>query len=113
MDGEHWDLPAGRPEGDETWEETLRREMCEEACATVVQARLLGFCRSACVSGPQLGLVIVRSFWRADVELSPWEPRFEIVHRRAVPVAAVLSQLTIPDSFARIFRRALQEAAVL
>jgi 8-oxo-dGTP pyrophosphatase MutT (NUDIX family) len=24
-DGERWELPAGRPDGDETWEETLRR----------------------------------------------------------------------------------------
>lgn len=26
-DGLNWDLPAGRTEGDETWEETLRREV--------------------------------------------------------------------------------------
>ena len=30
-DGETWDFPAGRPEGNETWEQTLRREMLEEA----------------------------------------------------------------------------------
>jgi hypothetical protein len=35
-DGTIWDLPAGRPEPGESWEQTLRREMDEEACATVV-----------------------------------------------------------------------------
>jgi len=34
-DGGIWDLPAGRPVPGENWEETLRREMDEEACATV------------------------------------------------------------------------------
>lgn len=110
-DGERWDLPAGRPEGDETWEQTLRREMEEEACATVVRARLLGFCRGACVTGPETGRVIVRSFWRADVEMNAWEPLFEIAYRRVVPAAAVVDALATPNSFARIFTRALHEAA--
>lgn len=108
-----WDLPAGRPEDGETWEETLRREMLEEACATVVRARLLGFCRSECVQGPQTGLVIVRSMWKADVELAPWEPQFEIPYRRVVAAAEVLDHLKLlPDGLARIVSRALQEAAV-
>ena len=64
-DGLTWDLPAGRSEDGETWEETLRREVC----ATVVQARLLRFARSRCLSGPQAVLVLVRSFWRAEVTL--------------------------------------------
>ena len=36
-DGTIWDLPAGRPEPGDSWEQTLRREMDEEACATVVE----------------------------------------------------------------------------
>jgi len=112
QDGERWDLPAGRPEGNETWEETLRREMREEACATIVQAKLLGFSRGSCVAGPQVGRVIVRSLWRADIELAPWEPQFEMSHRRMVAVAAVVDQLAIADGLARIISRALHEAAI-
>jgi ADP-ribose pyrophosphatase YjhB (NUDIX family) len=68
-DGIIWDLPAGRPEPGESWEQTLRREMDEEACATVVGVRLLGFTRGQCLTGPERGTVLVRSAWRADVEL--------------------------------------------
>jgi ADP-ribose pyrophosphatase YjhB (NUDIX family) len=114
LDGDHWDLPAGRPEGDETWEETLRREMLEEACAIVGQARLLGFVRSECVNGREEGLVIVRSMWRADVELSPWEPRFEIPFRWLVPLSDVETQLNYPgpEALRRMIIRAIREATL-
>src|ERR1700674_3029740 len=39
-DGERWGWPGGRPEGDESWEQTLRREILEETCAIVGDARL-------------------------------------------------------------------------
>ena len=104
----HWSLPAGRPEGDETWEQTLRREVQEEACATVTESKLLGFCRSFCVEGREKGLALVRSFWRAQVELERWEPRFEISHRRVFPPAEVLPHLA--PEYSRIFRRSLMEA---
>jgi 8-oxo-dGTP pyrophosphatase MutT (NUDIX family) len=38
-DGVVWGLPGGRPEGDESFEETLRREVSEEACARVSATR--------------------------------------------------------------------------
>ncbi|HEY0734022.1 MAG TPA: NUDIX domain-containing protein [Herpetosiphonaceae bacterium] len=110
-DGVGWDLPAGRTEHDETWEQTLRREMREEACATVVTARLLGFARSVCVAGPELGLTLVRSFWRADVLLDAWEPQFEITHRRVMPATEALAHL--PPVYLPIIHRALDEAGVL
>jgi len=111
LDGIAWDLPAGRRESDETWEQTLRREMREEACAEVTQAQLLGFCRSQCESGPEQGLVLVRSLWLARVRLDEWLPAHEVAHRKTVPVEDLLSHL--PSRFGPIFRRALQEAAVL
>ena len=111
-DGEHWELPAGRPEGDESWEQTLRREMLEEACATVVRARLLGFSRGVCTSGHEDGLVLVRSFWRAEVQLAAWEPKFEVAHRRVVPVNARPAHLWMGDGFAPIFQRAFAEAGL-
>jgi len=112
-DGLHWGFPAGRPEGNETVEDTLRREMLEEACSVVRSARLLGYSRGECVNGQQRGLVLVRSYWRADVEVLPWEPRFEIRHRRLVDEANAVAQVRDPDEAAtRISHRALQHAGV-
>jgi len=112
-DLEIWDLPAGRPEPGETWEDTLRREMLEEACATVVAARLLGFVRSECVAGPEQGRVIVRSMWRADVELGPWQPLFEIPHRRVVAPTDLDAALALErHPFAAFIRRELDEAGL-
>jgi ADP-ribose pyrophosphatase YjhB (NUDIX family) len=112
-DGERWGWPGGRPEGDESWEATLRREVLEEACAIVRQARLLGFCRAACLSGPEKGLVLVRSMWRADVDLLPWTPRFEIRLRRAVPSHELRVHLWMEDGFEPLYHRAVIEAGLL
>jgi 8-oxo-dGTP pyrophosphatase MutT (NUDIX family) len=112
-DGVHWGFPAGRPDGDESIEETLRREMWEEACVRVFGARMLGFARSECVGGHEAGLILVRSYWRAEVEIEPWEPRFEIEHRRIVPGAQAREYVRDPDGAAtRISLRALTEAAL-
>jgi ADP-ribose pyrophosphatase YjhB (NUDIX family) len=111
-DGERWGWPGGRPKGDESWEQTLRREVLEEACATVVDARLLGFCRAVCITGPEQGLVLVRSIWLAEVELMPWEPRFEIAHRRVVPAAELAAHFWMEEGFEPIYHRALVEAGL-
>ncbi|MCC7408455.1 MAG: NUDIX domain-containing protein [Phycisphaeraceae bacterium] len=111
QDGAHWEFPAGRPEGEETWEQTLRRELAEEACVSVGAVRLLGFSQGRCVKGSEAGLALVRSLWRADVELQPWEPRFETRHRRVLPPNEVLSHMS-GDANGRTFRRALLEAGL-
>ena len=112
-DGERWGWPGGRPEADESWEETLRREILEETCAIVHDARLLGFCRGVCLTGPEKGLVLVRSIWRAEVELMPWEPRFEIAQRRVVPATDLLSHLWVEEGLEPIYHRALAEAGLI
>src|SRR3954469_3253949 len=83
-DGRAWDFPAGRPEVGEDWEQTLRREVLEEACAVVTRARLLGFSRGRCVEGAESRLVLVRAVWWAEVRLLEWSPRFETRFRCVV-----------------------------
>jgi ADP-ribose pyrophosphatase YjhB (NUDIX family) len=112
-DGQRWGWPGGRPESDESWEQTLRRETLEETCAVVSGARLLGFCRSVCLTGAEKGRVLVRSIWRAEVELLPWEPRFEIAYRRVVPATELLSHLWIEEGFEPIYFRAIAEASLI
>lgn len=115
-DGRRWDLPAGRPEPGEGWEDTLRREVEEEACATVTDCELLGFIWSSCVRGPEQGLVLVRSIWRAEVALDAWSPRFEITHRRLVPAPealdALIRQPDFPFGFRPLYRRIFAEAGL-
>lgn len=79
----------------------------------VGDARLLGFCRGVCLSGAEEGLRLVRSVWRAHVELLAWEPRFEIRHRRVVPVGELLTHLWIEHGFEPLYHRVLIEAGLL
>jgi 8-oxo-dGTP pyrophosphatase MutT (NUDIX family) len=112
-DRTHWGFPAGRPEGAETLAETLAREMREEACVEVLDARLLGFARSECVEGHERGLVLVRSYWLAEVAIGPWKPQFEIEHRKVVPAVEATTHVRDPEAVAtRISMRALAEAGL-
>jgi hypothetical protein len=91
----------------------LRREMREEACATVIGARLLGYTRGACLEGHDAGRVLVRSIWRADVALEPWQPTFEMRQRRCVRPTSVITTIGITTNpFGPFVRRALHEADI-
>jgi ADP-ribose pyrophosphatase YjhB (NUDIX family) len=108
-----WELPAGRPEAGEDWRTTLDREVMEEACAKVVSASLLGFGRGECVRGTEQGLVLVRAFWRADVELLPWEPVHEMKYRQQVAPAAALAQMAIPVGLVPLNQHLIEEALAI
>lgn len=83
--------------------------MREEACADVLDARLLGFYQGECIDGREVGLVLVRSFWLARVALYPWRPEFETTHRKLVPLEDVIEALSLDEGLARIHARALVE----
>jgi 8-oxo-dGTP pyrophosphatase MutT (NUDIX family) len=112
VDGTRWEFPAGRPQGAESEGETLRREVLEEACASVLRARLLGYSRGRCLRGAERGLILVRSVWLAHVNLEPWVPAFETVSRRVVPAADVLAHMAPGAGHLRIYRRAFIDAGL-
>lgn len=110
---EAWDLPAGRPEGSEDWRATLEREVFEEACATVIDATLLGYGRGECIKGPELGLVLVRSVWCATVTVHAWEPRYEITHRVLLSPAEALAKIGLDHPFRPFRLRAFHDAGLI
>ncbi len=112
QDGVSWEMPGGRPEGNETWRETMEREVMEEGCARVEEATLLGFSRGLCVQGHEQGLVLVRSLWHARVTLLPWNPEHETRHRRLLRPDLVLAEIVPADPFAPMMRRWLREAGL-
>jgi hypothetical protein len=69
--------------------------------------------RSVCPTGAEKDRVLVRSIWRAEVELLPWEPRFEIAYRRVVPATELLSHLRVEKGFEPIYYRAIAEARLI
>ena len=83
-----WGLPGGRPEPGETPEETLAREVGEEACARVVDREVLLTSEDQLFDGHRN---VARHhftpvYW-ARVELDEWRPAFEMTERRLVPLA--------------------------
>lgn len=109
--GEHsWEVPGGRPEPGESWEDTLYREVMEEACAQIDEACLLGFARTECLTGSDRGRAVIRSLWVARVTLLPWKPEEEIKIRQVVPFSDLLTHLDFPYGQMPIWCRWMREA---
>lgn len=107
-DVDYWELPAGRPEGNENWEQTLRREVAEEGCATVLDADLIGFCRTCNETD---GTVRVRSYWKTTVQVNDWKPLHEIESRMVIAPRLALPYLSLVHKPITI--RAMVEAGAL
>ena len=105
--------PGGHPEAGESSEETMIREVREEACAAVTSWQLIAFARSECLEGERQGHVMVRDMYIARVELLPWvQPEFEIVERLTAPIADLVSIMSSDWQGLDAFSRELVDLAV-
>jgi ADP-ribose pyrophosphatase YjhB (NUDIX family) len=80
--GTDWTLPGGTIEPGETLEETLTREVWEEACARVRACAYIGCQRVEHLDEDRPAYYQTR-FW-ARVELEPFEPAHEMTARKLV-----------------------------
>ena len=97
-DAAYWNLPGGHPEGDETLEEALAREVWEEACAEVTACEYLGCQRVEDSHNPDGPTVYYQARFWAQVRLAPFAPQFERLHRRLVAPDEFLTTLGWGDA---------------
>lgn len=84
LSGGFWTLPGGTVEPGEELEATLAREVREEACARVTEARYLASQHVSDPGSPNGLASYYQSRWWARVELENWEPCHETSARHLV-----------------------------
>jgi len=94
----HWSLPGGTVEAGETTQETLVREIAEEACARVVTSEYLACQHVWDPDHPEGRVSYYQTRWWAKVVLDPWAPEFETVARQLVDPGAVLETISWSDT---------------
>jgi ADP-ribose pyrophosphatase YjhB (NUDIX family) len=95
-DGKSWLLPGGAPEGKETMEETLTREIREEACSKVLDYQYIGCIRNEHQQPVTKGCMPVfykARFW-ARVIKERFNPQFEIKKRIEIHSDQFVSMLS-------------------
>ena len=94
-DGEHWGIPGGHPEDGESCEETLSREVREEACCEVEELELLGWQHVRDLTDDSVHYQMRHC---CTVNVRPFRPEYEIRHRKLVAPSDFLSVLEYGDS---------------
>jgi 8-oxo-dGTP pyrophosphatase MutT (NUDIX family) len=79
-------LPGGHREAGESLEETLRRELREEACAELLEFELIGYQRFRHLEGDAVRLVTTDAMYWARVRCDDFDPRFETRTRRLLTI---------------------------
>lgn len=89
----YWALPGGRPEPNDTLEQTLAREVREEACAVVRRSAYLGAQQVNDPNDPDGPHVYYQARYWARVELRRFRPKLETAQRILVAPPAFVDTL--------------------
>ena len=94
-DGKRWNIPGGHPEPKESLEQTLRREVLEEACCEIYDPFLLGWQH---VRDIQDNSVHFQMRYFCRIRIQPFDPKHEIRHRKFVRPDEFLAMLSYGHS---------------